>query len=135
MKVPHKAHIALVDGTRFLVLRNDGPIFEPKLSVLEEPSLDLTNFSAPVTDQDDDNQWRAKNNLEELAHGAAAAEWLNAKAIAGAFDDLVIIADPKTLGEMRRHYHPELEKRLAAEVDKALAHEPVEKIEKVLANA
>jgi protein required for attachment to host cells len=135
MKVPHKAHIALVDGERFLLLRNDGPMFEPKLSVLEEPALDPSNFSAAVIDQDDANQWKAKINLEELAHGAAVAEWLNAKAIAGEFEDLVVIADPKTLGEMRRHYHPELQKRLATELDKALAHEPLDKIEKVLANA
>ena len=135
MKVPHKAHIALVDGTRFLVLRNDGPIFEPKLSVLEEPSLDPSNYSAAVRNQDDASQWKGKTDLDELAHAAAAAEWLNTKAIAGAFDDLVVIADPKTLGEMRRHYHQELQKRLAAEVDKALAHEPLDKIEKVLANA
>mgnify|MGYP000630998972 CR=1 FL=1 len=134
MKVPHKAHVALVDGTRFLVLRNVGPIFEPKLSVLEEPSLDPSNYSAAVRNQDDASQLKGKTDLDELAHAAAAAEWLNAKAIAGTFEDLVVIADPKTLGEMRRHYHPELVKRLAAEVDKALAHEPLDKVEKVLAN-
>jgi len=135
MKVPHKSNVALVDGTRFLWLRNAGPLFEPKLSVLEEPALDPTNFSAPVTDQDDDNQRKARNVLEELAHGAAVAEWLNAKAIAGEFDELVVIADPKTLGEMRRHYHTELQKRLVGELDKALAHEPLDKVEKVLAKA
>ena len=37
-----------------------------------------------------------------------APEWLNAKAIAGDISDILVIADPKTLGEMRRHYHGEL---------------------------
>lgn len=135
MKVPHKAHVALVDGERFVLLRNDGQIFEPKLSKVAEPDLNATNFSAGVKHQDAASQMTGNTDLNELAHGAAAAEWLNAKAIANEFDELLVIADPKTLGEMRRHYHVELEKRLVGELDKALTHEPLEKIEKVLANA
>ncbi len=135
MKVPHKAHVALVDGERFVLLRNDGQIFEPKLSKVAEPDLEATNFSAGVKHQDDAGQMAGNTDLNELAHAAAATEWLNAKAIAGEFDELMVVADPKTLGEMRRHYHVELEKRLVGEVDKALTHEPLEKIGKVLANA
>lgn len=135
MKVPHKAHVALVDGERFVLLRNEGQIFEPKLSKVAEPNLDATNFSAGVKHQDSASQMSGNTDLNELAHGAAAAEWLNSKAIAGEFEELVVIADPKTLGEMRRHYHVELEKRLVGELDKALTHEPLDRIEKVLANA
>ncbi|RIV86765.1 host attachment protein [Aurantiacibacter zhengii] len=135
MKVPHKAHVALVDGERFVLLRNDGQIFEPKLSKVAEPDLNATNFSAGVKHQDTASQMSGNTDLNELAHGAAAAEWLNSKAIAGEFEELVVIADPKTLGEMRRHYHVELEKRLVGELDKALTHEPLDRIEKVLANA
>lgn len=135
MKIPHKAHVALVDGERFVLLRNDGQIFEPSLTKVAEPDLEATNFSAGVKHQDAASQMSGATDLNELAHGAAVAEWLNGKAIAGEMDELVVVADPKTLGEMRRHYHTELEKRVVAEVDKALTHEPLEKIEKVLANA
>lgn len=135
MKIPHKAHVALVDGERFVLLRNDGQIFEPSLTKVGEPDLEATNFSAGVKHQDAASQMSGATDLNELAHGAAVAEWLNGKAIAGEMDELVVVADPKTLGEMRRHYHTELEKRVVAEVDKALTHEPLEKIEKVLANA
>ncbi len=135
MKVPHKAHVALVDGERFVLLRNDGQIFEPKLSKVEEPKLEATNFSAGVKHQDDGGQMTGNTDLNELAHAAAAAEWLNAKAVSNEIEELLVVADPKTLGEMRRHYHVELEKRLVGEVDKALTHEPLEKIGKVLANA
>ena len=135
MKVPHKAHIALVDGERFVVLHNVGQPLEPKLAKLAEPSLDPTNFSAGVKHQDDASQRKGNTDLNELAHGAAAAEWLNAQAKAGKFDDLVVIADPKTLGEMRRHYHVELEKRLSGELAKTLTSEPLERIEQALAAA
>lgn len=135
MKVPHKAQVALVDGERFVVLRNDGQIHEPKLAKVAEPDLEATNFSAGVKHQDHVGQRTGSTDLNELAHGAAVAEWLNAKAIAGEYDDLVIIADPKTLGEMRRHYHVELKNRLAGEIDKTLTSEPLERIEKALVAA
>ena len=135
MKCPHKAHVALVDGERFVLLRNEGQIFEPKLSKVSEPSLEATNFSAGVKHQDKSGQIKGNTDLNELAHAAAAAEWLNAKAIAGKFDDLVVIADPKTLGEMRRHYHKELENRLSGEIDKALINEPLDRIEKAIVAA
>ena len=135
MKCPHKAHVALVDGERFVLLRNEGQIFEPKLSKVSEPSLEATNFSAGVKHQDKSGQIKGNTDLNELAHAAAAAEWLNANAIAGKFDDLVVIADPKTLGEMRRHYHKELENRLSGEIDKALINEPLDRIEKAIVAA
>ena len=135
MKLPHKAHVAIVDGENFTVMQNTGQPFEPKLEGAQKPDLDATNFSAGIKHQDDIGQRRGATDLNELAHGAATAEWLNSKAIAGEFEELVVIADPKTLGEMRRHYHVELEKRLVGELDKALTHEPLDRIEKVLANA
>ena len=135
MKVPHMAHVALVDGTRFVLMRNTGQIFEPKLEHVTEPDLDPTNFSAGVKHQDKAGQRTGSTDLNELAHGAAAAEWLNQKALANEIDKLVIIADPKTLGEMRRHYHKELSARIVGELDKALASEPIPQIEKVLAAA
>ena len=135
MKVPHMAHVALVDGQRFVLMRNTGQIFEPKLEPVEQPELEISNFSAGIRHQDKSGQRNGSTDLNELAHGAAATEWLNAKALAGEIDQLVIVADPKTLGEMRRHYHKELESRIVGELDKALANGPIPEIEKALAAA
>ena len=136
MKIPHHAHIAIVDGERFILTRNTGQIFEPKLEKLAEPDLSPSNYSAGVKHQDDGGQEKGTSTqLDELAHGAAVAEWLNQKAIAGEITDLVVVADPKTLGEMRRHYHSELEKRLVGEVDKTVTGETLDKIGEILANS
>ncbi len=135
VKIPHKAHVALVDGERFVLLRNNGQIFEPSLQQVAEPTLDPTNFSAGVKHQDAGSQMSGKTDLDELAHGAAAAAWLNDKVIAGEIDSLVVVADPKTLGEMRRHYHKQLEKCLAGEIAKELTREPIERIEAALTAA
>ena len=135
MKLPHKAHVAVVDGENFTIMRNSGQPFEPKLGDAERPNLTTTNYSAGVKHQDDVGRHLGSTDLEELAHGAAVAEWLNAKAIANEIDDLLVIADPKTLGEMRRHYHSELEKRLVGEIAKTMTGEPTASIEKSIATA
>lgn len=135
MHLPRNAHVALVDGQNFTVMRNGGAPLEPKLEHGEQPDLAATNFSAGVKHQDDIGQQHGRTDLNELAHGAAAAEWLNAKAISGELENVLVIADPKTLGEMRRHYHSELEKRLVGEIGKTLTGEPTQRIEQAIAAA
>ena len=135
MKLPHNAHVALLDGESFTLFRNDGQIFEPKLAEVTRPKLDPTNFSAGVRHQDDIGQHRGRTQLDELAHGAAATAWLNAKAIAGEIEALLVIADPKTLGEMRQHYHTELTQRIVGEIDKTLTGQPIAKIEAAIVAA
>lgn len=135
MKCPHNCHVALVDGHRFRILRNEGQPFEPKLKEMSQPSLDPTNFSAGVRNQEEPGTRKTETDLEELAHAAAAAEWLNKQAIANEIDDLVIIADPKSLGEMRRHYHKELKTRLVGEIDKAIANDALQSVEQAIARA
>lgn len=135
MKLPPKAYVAVVDGETFKLFRNEGQIFEPKLTSETTGDLDVTNFSAGVRHQDDVGQELGRTDLEELAHGAAVAEWLNERAIANDINDVLVIADPKTLGEMRRHYHSELEKRLVGEIDKTLTGQPTDQIEKAITAA
>ena len=47
----------------------------------------------------------------------------------GEIEEVLVIADPKTLGEMRQHYHTELRRKLAGEIDKTLTGLPIDKIE------
>ncbi|WP_305097327.1 baeRF12 domain-containing protein [Croceibacterium aestuarii] len=135
MKLPNNAHVALLDGERFLMLRNTGTLFEPKLEALGEPDIEATNFSAGVRHQDDAGQRNGSTDLNELAHGAAAVEWLNAQVLSNEIDALLVIADPKTLGEMRRHYHKELDARLVGEIAKDLSGEPLPAIEAAIESA
>ncbi|WP_428027366.1 host attachment protein [Altererythrobacter sp.] len=135
MKLPHKAHVAIVDGENFTLYRNEGQIFEPRLAKVESPDLKPTNFSAGVRHQDHLGRMLGRTQLDELAHGAAVATWLNGKAIAGELGDVLIVADPKTLGEMRQHFHPELEKRLTGELAKTLTSKKIPGIEKAIAAA
>ena len=133
MKIPHNAQIAIANGERFLLMRNAGQPFEPKLEKVEELDLLLTNFSAGVRHQDPAGQRNGSTDIDELAHGAAIAEWLNKRALKGELGDIVVAADPRTLGQIRQHYHKETEARVVGEIDKDLTNMPIPEIEKALA--
>jgi protein required for attachment to host cells len=119
MLLPHGTIIALVDGSKFELLRNTGTEAEPELSPFAAPALDSSNRSGAshrsVPGNHDETQ------VSEDAHAIAATEWLNAEVLAHRIDNLVIIASPRTLGEMRQNYHGELEKVLKGELAKDLA--------------
>jgi len=135
MKIPHKALVALANGERFVLMRNVGQAFEPKLVLVEELDLELTNFSAGVRHQDPAGQRNGSTDIDELAHGAAVAEWLNTQTLRGGIEQVVIAADPKTLGQIRQHCHKELESRIVGELAKDLTNQPVQAVERALAAA
>lgn len=135
MRIPHQALIALANGERLVILRNVGQPFEPKLEKVSEPDLLLTNFSAGVRHQDSAGQRNSSTDIDELAHGAAIAEWFNKATLNGARDPVVIAADPKTLGQIRQRLHQEMEARVVGELAKDLTNSPIPEIERVLAEA
>lgn len=60
------------------------------------------------------------------------ADHLNALALTQAFEDIAVIADPATLGLLRKRYHKELQFRLRKEVAKNLANADLRAIETAL---
>jgi protein required for attachment to host cells len=137
MKVPHNAHVAIVDGERFRLLRNTGPIFEPKLEAVAELSFRMPVPGAESRRDDRGTLTTAgsETDLREVAHGAAVVEWLNAKALDGEMEQLLVVADPRTLGEMRPHYHKALKDKIVGEIAKELTWESPQAIAETLAAA
>jgi len=135
MRIPHNALVALANGEKFVLMRNEGHPLVPKLRRLGELDLELTNFAAGVRHQDPAGQRNGSTDLDELAHGAAIAGWLNDKALKGDIGEVVVAADPKTLGQIRKHCHKELESRIVGEVAKDLINSPIETIEQALVAA
>lgn len=58
---------------------------------------------------------------------------LNDMALNQDFDQILIVADPSTLGQMRPLYHKELEKRLVRDVAKTMTNSTTAEIEKAIA--
>lgn len=72
------------------------------------------------------------HQLEEDRFAAEAADMLRKRALARKFSKLIVVAPPKTLGELRKHYHKEVEARLTGELAKDLTGHTIPDIEKAL---
>lgn len=75
------------------------------------------------------------HQLEEDRFAAEVADLLKKSALRNDFESLIIVAPPKTLGEMRKHYHKEVSERLTGELDKDLTGHPIPDIEQALLSA
>ena len=134
MLLPHGTHFAVVDGEKFEFYRNSGTEADPTLTQLDTPKIELTNFSAGIRKQDGSAARPATtgagggDQLHESAHVAAVADWLNDQVLSHKIDKLVIIADPRSLGDMRKRYHKQLEAVLIGEVAKTMAGRPADEI-------
>ena len=118
MLLPHGTVIALVDGHNFELYRNAGDEAAPELSALPSPKLETHNHSGASHHSSAGNH--AGSMVSEDAHANAAATWLNGQVLAHKIKDLVVIAPPRTLGELRKHYHKLTERAVVKELHKDL---------------
>ena len=151
MQLPHDAFVMVADGRKLLFLRNEGDAQIPNLQV-EKKLIDKHNpdHNEQATDlaggamgtRTAGAQWGAGNmdevdfhQLEEDRFAAEAAQLLKERALRNEFESLIIVAPPRTLGELRKHYHKEVADRLKAEIAKDLTGHTVPQIEEALLKA
>ncbi|MDF0488967.1 host attachment family protein [Sphingomonas sp. H39-1-10] len=140
MHIPHDAAVLVLDGRKLLWLRNAGSDAEPNLVVEQareqsdpadhELKTDLAGGapSGPVIGQATMGE-PDYHEQREARFAADAAVLLRDQALANAFESLIIVAPPRTLGSLRPHYHPEVKARLKAEIHKDLTDHPIPDIE------
>lgn len=122
MLIPANAHVALADGTRFLLMRNAGSATEAKLELVAEPSLKGEDESGARGHNDSrSDDYREQDKLD---HAASVAGWLNRAVLQHRIEQLIVVAAPDTLGEMRQHYHKETEAVVVEEIAKQLTGMP-----------
>ena len=134
MLVPHATIVAVVDGAKLELYRNAGRETDPKLSPLANPRLEPHSKDAGKRHRTSTAN-PDKRLLEEDSFVAATVEWLNHEAVEGKFESLIVIAAPRALGELRRHYHKALSARIIAEIDRDLTGKPTTEIEAALVHA
>ncbi len=146
MHVPHNAFVVVADGHKMLFLRNEGDAAFPDLRV-EKKRID----DNPATrDQGSDAPGRSFSSvgdgrsayeqtdfhqIEEDRFAVETAELLKERALRSDFESLIIIAPPRTLGELRKHLHRSVSDRLRGEIDKDLTGRTVPEIEEALLKA
>lgn len=144
MQIPHNAHVLVADGRKMLFFRNEGDGEFPTLKVESHREEENPSHLDQATDQAGRAATPAGvsaggsmqevdfHQQQEDRFAAKVAEMLKDKALANEIESLIVVAPPKTLGEMRKHYHKEVEARLKGEIAKDLTGMPVPEIEKAL---
>lgn len=121
MLLPHAASVAVVDGAILKLFQNSGREGTIKLVAVPVPKID-----ARPSDSGHHHRSSAANPdrhlLTEDAFAAAVAGWLNQRAVEGVITQLFVIAPPRMLGELRRHYGPALVRSLVGERAKELVN-------------
>jgi protein required for attachment to host cells len=131
VQIPANALVLVSDGRRARLLRNQGTPVSPQLIV--EKSIDRVN--PPTHEQGTDKPGRGHNadrvsrggieqtdwhQLEEERFAAELAEMLYKLGHAGDFADLVVVAPPKMLGDLRAKFHPKVAGAVVAELPRDL---------------
>jgi protein required for attachment to host cells len=143
MALPPNTLVLVADGRKMLFLRNQG----------EDGHIDLVTEAHRARTDRKDSEMKSDapgvmgqsaghgrpsieetdyHQLEEDRFASEAAEQLKHRALGGDFDSLAIIAPPKTLGELRKHLHSEVENRIVLELPKEMTNRPLPDIAAML---
>jgi protein required for attachment to host cells len=139
--IPHDAVVFVGDGRKALFLRNDGDDKFPNLKtervfVEENPPTHEQGTDRPGRTSQSAGTHRSGSvgqtdwhHLEEHRFTARVVEALETLVRSRKVPALVIVAPPRTLADLRRDLHPDVKKRVVAEIDKDLTNHPVGEIE------
>jgi len=132
MQFPKSSTIAVTDGTKLRLFRNAGDELHLQLQELDSPAL-------PSHGKGSQHHGGAANpserHLAEDHYTASVAALLNKQVLAGEIGQLYVVAPPRTLGELRKHYHPVLQVRLLGELGKEHTHDTPEMLHAALVKA
>ncbi|MGV3511923.1 MAG: host attachment protein [Novosphingobium sp.] len=120
MLIPHGTVIAIVDGKAWELYRNAGTEAAPELAAIDTPALAEHNHSSG-------GSRASPHQQDETAHCAAVADWLNRQVQAHKIGQIVLIAPPRALGELRRELNKATQHAMIRELAKdMIGHQPLE---------
>jgi protein required for attachment to host cells len=142
-RIHHGALLLVGDGRRVRFLRNKGSPEHVDLVVereveQENPPTHEQGTSPPGRYRAPDGVSRSafeETDWHQLAEDRFAHEISTALyrlAHAGAFKELIVVAPPKVLGNLRASFHKEVAERVVGEIAKDLTGQPIAEIGKLL---
>ena len=129
MQIPHDALVVVADGTGARMFRNQGSDRDLMLHQFDMLELMNMNDDGPAGVMPDG---ATGYRIDEATFAKQLAERLNDGALKQQYDDVVLVADEKTLGAMRPLLHKETLARLRGEVAKTLTNTPLDEIQRIL---
>ena len=134
MKIPKSAIVAVADGELLNLYRNDGEESAPKLTAMPAAAISTDNKGSGGRHHSSSAN-PSDSQLDEDSFAAGTAEMLNKRVLDGEIDALIVVAAPRTLGELRKHYHKALSAVLVGEISKDLTGHSVADVESTIAAA
>ena len=134
MKLPKGCTVAVSDGEKLVLFHNTGDEAEPRLTAVPHAHVE-ENHSGVGSQHHSTSANPEDKAVDKAGYAAGVAGVLNGQLAAGKITKLVVIAAPKTLGELRRHYDKTLQAHLVGEIAKDLTGSPIHDIEKTIAAA
>ena len=145
MRLAHATHVLVTDGQKRLLFRNSGDATYPQL----EPVNLLEDLNPPDREQKSDRPGRTSFSMaggtrhsayaetdfhaqEKKVFAAETAAFLREQALQQAFEALIVVADPRTLGELRGQLDPAVKDRIVGEIAKDLVKHPTAAIEQAI---
>jgi protein required for attachment to host cells len=135
--------LMVADGEKALFLKNEGDTAYPNFQVVREIEQD----NPPTREQGTDRPGRLSDGPSAHRSAVADTDWhkvgkvrfadqiaerLYEMAHRGDFKEIVLIAPPLVLGELRKKLHQEVSDRIVGEIPKTLTNHAVFDIEKLL---
>jgi protein required for attachment to host cells len=142
----HGLLVMVADGEKALFLKNEGDAKFPNFQVVRE----LTQENPATREQGSDRPGRLSDGPSPHRSAVADTDWhkvgklrfadeiaerLYKMAHRGDFENIVIVAPPVVLGELRKKLHSEVTDKVVGEIPKTLTNQPVFDIEKMLSAA
>jgi len=133
MMLPKGTMIAVADGEKLILFRNSGDEAELTLTAAEHSQVDddATGSGSRRNSSGNPDQSQAS----EDGFSAGIVELLNKGVLGGQIEGLVVIAPPRALGEMRKHYHKALSAKLLGEIAKDLTGHSIADVTKAIQTA
>lgn len=129
IRIPANALIVVADGEGARLFRNQGSPTSISLHQFDLIELMDTQDEGPGGSMPGE---ASDKQIEEATFAKLLAQGLNEGALNHRYEQLVLVADPITLGRIRPQLHKEVQQRLVAEVAKTLTNSPIADIEKSL---
>ena len=133
MLLPKGTTVAVADGEKLNLFRNTGDEAGMKLTALPPPAIDAETRSSGGRHSSSANP--EPGHPREDGFSVGVVKYLNQQVLSGSIDGLVIVAAPRALGEMRKHYHKALSAILRGEITKDLTGHSTSDIEKAVTAA
>lgn len=134
MMLPKGTTVAVADGEKLNLFMNTGEGGSVVLTALPHQLIDQ-DVGASSGGHQSSSSNPNESQVGEDGFSAGVVRYLNQQALSGSLDGLLVIAAPRALGEMRKHYHKALSSILRGELSKDLTGHSLADVERAIAAA